>query len=300
MAENVSRIVEEIYKVEREIPGLDEIFTVYFIKGSGNVLIEPGPSALIPTIMAATKELGITDFRYIIPTHIHMDHAGAVGKLSSIFPEAKIVVHYQGAKHVIDPSRLIRSTKMAFGDDFQDNYGSIDPVAESNVQVVQDREKLHLNGRDLILFESPGHAPHHIAVFDSKTGALFCGEALGLMYTPDAPPLPAAAPPSFDPELYVNTMEKLRLLPIRMLLYSHGGISREPEKSISTAIENVKIVGEIVLHALKTSTEEAATRSIDYYIRERFGVKLSAYSLTSNINGYTGYFKKQGLLQPES
>jgi glyoxylase-like metal-dependent hydrolase (beta-lactamase superfamily II) len=296
MIEHVTEIVDGIYRVEREVPGLSDIFTVYFIKDSLNVIIDPGPGALTPAIMESAKELGVTDFQYIIPTHVHMDHAGASGKLSSIFKQAKVITNSEGIKHLIDPTRLIRSTKMSFGDDFANTWGSIEPVPESRIKVVHDGEKLSLGGRDLIFFETPGHALHHIAIFDTKSRGLFCGEALGLIYNPDTRPLPAAAPPGFDYEVYLSTMAKLRELPLKYLFYSHGGISREPDKSIITAIANVKEVGEVILKNLKTSPPETASQKIDMYIKERFGVKLGKYSLANNIGGYSGYFKKKGLL----
>ena len=296
MIKQVSEITDGIYKVEREIAGLSDIFTVYFIKDAGYVIIDPGPGILIPTILAAAKELGITDFQYIIPTHVHMDHAGASGKLLSIFKQAVVITSSEGVRHIIDPSRLVRSTKMSYGNDFENTWGSIEPVAESKIKVIHDGEKISVKGRELIFYEAPGHAPHHIAIFDTKSGGLFCGEALGLVYNPNTPPLPAAPPPSFDLEVYISTMEKLRKLPLKFLLYAHGGISREPEKSISTAIENTKIVGEIILQTLKTSSEEESAPVIDSYIREHFGVRLSQYSLMNNIGGFGSYFKKKGLL----
>ncbi len=296
MTERVDKIDDGIYRLEKELPGVSDTFTAYFIKDSCNILIEPGPSALIPAILAAAGEIGITDFQYIIPTHIHMDHAGALGKLTRIFPQATVVTNSQAARHIIDPLRLIRSTRMSFGIDFENTHGSIEPVPESKVKVVRDQEKLYLCERELLFIETPGHAPHHIAIFDTGTGALFCGEALGLIYTADTQPLAAAAPPNFDLDVYLRSMEKLRELPSKFLLYSHGGMSREPEKSISIAIENVKKIGDIILQALKTSSEEAAAPSVDKYIQEHFGAKLTQYTLMNNIYGYAGYFKKKGLI----
>lgn len=297
MIKQVQEIVDGVQKVESEVPGMKETFTVYFIKDRSNVLIDPGPSCLVPVILAAAKELGITDFQYIIPTHIHMDHAGGSGRLAGIFKRATIVANSQGARHIIDPSRLIRSTKMAFGNDFENTFGSIIPVVESRVKVVRDGEKLRIGDtRDLIFYEAPGHAPHHLAIFDTKTAGLFCGEALGLIYDADTPPLSAATAPSYDPEEYIRTMERLREIPSKVLFYSHGGMSREPEKSITIAIENVKAIGEVILRNLKTNQEDLAIHKIDSYIRERFGVNLSEYSLMNNINGYKDYFKKKGLL----
>ncbi len=185
---------------------------------------------------------------------------------------------------------------MSFGDDFETTWGSIEPVPESRIKVVKDQQKLSLDGRDLICFEAPGHAPHHIAVFDTRSGGLFCGEALGLIYNPGTVPLPAAAPPSFDIEVYIETMERLKALPLKFLFYAHGGMSTEPEESISVAIENVKIIGELILQTLKTSPEAAAASIIDDYIKQRFGVDLGEYSLLNNIAGFGGYYKKKGLL----
>ena len=195
MTVKVGKVAEGIYRLEAKIPREVSVFTVCFIEGGGNAIIEPGPAAIIPDIQEAADELSLTEFKYIIPTHIHQDHAGATGKLSAIYPGAEVVVNVHGAKHIIDPSRLIRSTKLAFGDNFEDVYGAILPVPEQKIKVVEDEERLYLNGRELIIIHTPGHAPHHIAIFDTKTGGLFCGEALGLIYAPGSQPLPAAAPP---------------------------------------------------------------------------------------------------------
>ncbi|MFC2014976.1 MBL fold metallo-hydrolase [Chloroflexota bacterium] len=296
MTERVEKITYEIYKLEKKIPGVKDIFAVYFIKDSCNILIEPGPSTMIPAILTAIKEIGIGDFQYIIPTHVHIDHAGGLGKLTGIFPQATIVTNSQGARHIIDPSRLIRSTEMSFGDDYQTTHGSIDPVPESRIKVVKDGEKLSVNGREFLFIDTPGHAPHHTAIFDSKSGVLFCGEALGLIYKPGTQPLPSAAPPNFDLEVYIDSMERLREIPCKFLLYSHGGISKEPDKSISTAIRNVREISEIILQALKTGTEEDAARIVDNHTQERFGVKLTEYTLMNNINGFSRYFRNNGFV----
>jgi len=296
MIEHVKEIVDGIYKVEREIPGLPDVFTIYFIKDSKSALIDPGPGKLVPTIVESAKELGIKDFEYIIPTHIHMDHGGGSGKLSSIFKSAKLVTNSQGVKHLVDPSRLIRSTKMSFGEDFQSAWGVIEPVPENRIKVIHDGEKLELGGRDLICYETPGHAPHHIVIFDEKTGGLFCGEALGLIYNQGTQTLAAAAPPSFDLDLYISTMERLSKLPLKYLFYAQEGISTEPQKTISETIENVKTIGDFILKTLKTNTDKEAELKLYEYLHARFGVTLSVNSLANNIGGYGGYFKRKGLL----
>ncbi len=293
---HIDEVADGTYRVEAQIPGLPTIFSMYFIKNSHGVLIEPGPAALIPTIQEAINHLGLSDLEYIIPTHIHLDHGGAVGKLSQLFPQAKVVIHPEGARHIIDPSRLIQGTKMAFGEEFETVFGAILPVPESQVKVVQDEERLFVDGRELMIVYTPGHAPHHIAIFDTKDKGLFCGEALGLIYSAGAQPLPAVAPPSFDAEVYLNDMERLRQLKPKILFYSHGGVGNEPERLISTVIENTKILGAAILNILETEkTEEAVILSAGEYIRNHFGVKLDEWELTTNVTGYIHYFKKKGL-----
>jgi glyoxylase-like metal-dependent hydrolase (beta-lactamase superfamily II) len=251
----------------------------------------------VPTIQDAMNQLAMSDLKYIIPTHIHLDHGGACGTLVQLFPRAEVVVHPQGARHIIDPSRLVRSTAMAFGDDFEAVYGTILPVPESQVKVVPDGERLSAAGRELTVIHTPGHAPHHMVIFDLATQGLFCGEALGLVYSDGAEALPAVAPPGFDEEEYLSSMERLRQLRPRFLFYAHGSVSTEPERSIDSVIANTRVVGEAILNAAKTeATEEAVIKSIGEFIRQRFGATLTEYDLASNVRGYLHYYKKKGLI----
>ena len=290
-------IAEETYRLERRITGANAPFAVYFIKDGGGAIIEPGPAVLAPDIQEAAAQLGITKPEYIIPTHIHLDHAGSLGKLAQIFPRAKIVLNRQGAKHMVDPSRLIRSTKMAFGDDFEKIYGSIVPLPESRLRLVEDGDRLKLGSRELLIIHTPGHAAHHIAIFDTRTKGLFCGESLGLIYSPGYPPLPAVAPPSFDLELYLQDMKNLKALKPKLLFYSHGTAAAEPEKLIDTAMANSKLVGDLILGDLKAGkSDEAIIKAIGDYLTEHFGATLDEYELLSNVTGYIHYFRKKGLI----
>jgi glyoxylase-like metal-dependent hydrolase (beta-lactamase superfamily II) len=252
---------------------------------------------LVPDIQKAAEELGISKPEYIIPTHIHLDHAGALGKLALTFPDTWLVLNRQGARHMVEPSRLIKSTKMAFGDDFEKMYGPILPLPESRLKLVRDGDRLKLGGRELLIVHTPGHAAHHIAIFDTKTWGLFCGESLGLIYGPGYPPLPAVAPPSFDLELYLNDMKNLKALKPRLLFYSHGTVADEPEKLIDTAIENTKLVGDLILKDLKAGkSDEAIIGRIGDYLAEKFNATLDEYELQSNVSGYIHYFRKKGLV----
>ena len=293
----LEKVADGIYRLEGRIPGVDAPFAVYFIQDGNGAILEPGPAALVPKIQKAVARLWLSHPDYIIPTHIHLDHAGGVGRLAQLFPSAKIVVNRQGARHIVEPSRLIKSTRMAFGDNFEATYGAILPVPESRLRVVQDGERLPVGSRELVIIYTPGHAPHHIAIFDTRTKGLFCGEALGLIYGAGYPPLPAVAPPSFDMELYLNDMARLKALKPSLLFYSHGTVANEPEKLIATVMENTRLVGDFIRRDLKAGeSEEAITSHVGDYLRNHFGAPLDEYELVSNVSGYIHYFRKKGVI----
>ncbi len=295
---NIDEVAEQTYRIEVPIPEVDAIFTVYFIHETKGVIIEPGPTATIPSIQESMKQLGMKELAYIIPTHIHMDHAGAIGRLAQLFPHAKVVLHPMAVKHAIDPSRLIESTKMAFSNDFEDYYGPILPVPQSQLMSIEDEQTISIDDRELQIIHAPGHAPHHMAIFDRKTRGLFCGEALGIPRTgAESSPLPAAAPPSFDIEIYLNTIERLRKLHPRILFYSHDGVGKNPEELISNVVENTKAFGNVILEALrKEETTEAVRERVQEYISNHLGIKAKGTEVDMTIRGFIFYFQKNQLI----
>ena len=295
----LEEIADKIYHFETTLSVMTSLFTVYLIKESQGVVIEPGPAALAPRIQEAMKSLGMKDLAYIIPTHIHVDHAGGSGKLARLFPKAKVLVHPSGVKHVVDPSRLIESTKTVFGADFEAGFGPILPVPQSQIKAVEDGEIIKVGGRELQIIYAPGHALHHIAIFDRSVKGIFCGEALGQPGGEgNRTLLPAVAPPSFDQEIYIETMDKLRKLGARILFYAHGGmVGHDADKLIKQAEENTRILGDIILQALK---QGGTTGDINRRVKERanirFGTDLTEMDLALTIGGYEVYYKKKGLL----
>jgi glyoxylase-like metal-dependent hydrolase (beta-lactamase superfamily II) len=296
---DIKEVADRIYRFETGLSAMTSLFTVYLIKENQGVVIEPGPAALVPRIQEAMKKVGMKELAYIMPTHIHVDHAGGAGKLAQLYPEAKVVVHPAGVKHVVNPSRLIESTKTVFGEDFEAGFGPILPVPESQIKSVTDGEIIKVDGRELQIIYAPGHAPHHIVIFDRSVKGIFCGEALGIPGGEgDRILLPAVAPPSFDQEIYLETMEKLRKLNARVLFYAHGGVvGHDADKLITQAEENTRILGDIILNALKEGgTNEDVTRRIREYASRRFAMTLTDMDLALTIGGYEVYYKKKGIL----
>ena len=296
---DVKEVADKIYRFETMLSVMTSPFTVYLIKEADGVVIEPGPAALAPRIQEAMKQLGMKDLAYIIPTHIHVDHAGGAGRLAQLFPEAKVLVHPAGLKHIVDPSKLIQSTKTVFGDDFEAGFGPILPVPVSQTKSVEDGEIIKVGSRELQIIYAPGHAPHHIVIFDRSVNGIFCGEALGLPGGVDNQiTLPAVAPPSFDQEIYIETMEKLKKLGARILFYSHGGVvGHDTDRLIRQAEEFTRITGEIILKALKEGgTNEEINRRVKESASRRFAMTLTDIDLALTIGGYEVYYKKKGQL----
>ena len=286
-------IIEGIFRIETPV-GVAQFHPTAFVIANAETLIEPGPAICIPHIHQALKHMGINKLRFIIPTHIHMDHAGGTGTLARLYPEAKVLVHPRGLKHAINPSRLIDSVKMVWGDNFEDDFGPITAVPESQVKTVDDDEIIRAGDRDLQFIYTPGHAPHHIAIFDHKIKGLFCGEALGM----PGYQLPTAAPMSFDLENYLSTIDKLQHsdLDIRMLIYSHGGIERNPDKCMSRAAENARALGDIVLQALGQGKKRAAIgKAVGAYIKKHHAnnMKVDDQGFETIATGYILYFEKK-------
>jgi glyoxylase-like metal-dependent hydrolase (beta-lactamase superfamily II) len=136
-----------------------------------------------------------------------------------------------------------------------------------------------------------------MAFYEQESRALFCGEALGLPGQGAEPfPLPAVAPPSFDQELYLETMEKLRRLEPRILFFSHGGAGSDPDRTISVAMENTRMLGDMILKALKEGQPiEAISNMLAEEAANRFGIQLSKMDLSMTVAGYKLYFQKKGL-----
>lgn len=292
----VTEVAENIYLLdcsEEASFSLSEM--AYLITGNAPVLIEPGSTTTASRLLSLSKGYGfdLSSLVYIIPTHIHVDHGGGAGYLAQQLPDVKVVLHPRGARNMVDPSKLIEATRMVFGPDFEERFGPILPIPERQMHLAQDGEVIHLGKRDLKIVFAPGHASHHISIWDSLSEGVFSGEALGFIYNtmPDFP-LPAAVPP-FDLQLYVQTIDRLASLSPKIIFYSHCGPRYHPQPLINRIRENSIVFGEIVEKALKEGkTETAIWKLLSDYVTEKVpGGNLTPEFLLT-LSAYVGYFKQ--------
>jgi glyoxylase-like metal-dependent hydrolase (beta-lactamase superfamily II) len=165
----------------------------------------------------------------VFVTHVHLDHAGGAGALLRDLPAARLVVHPKGARHMVDPSRLIEAATAVYGPSrMAELYGEILPVPAERIVAPEDGAVIEVGGRRLCVLHTPGHAWHHIAIHDPESAGVFTGDVYGLAYralaTPEGPFLfPSTAPSQLDPGVMLASMARVEALDPRTLYLTHYG-----------------------------------------------------------------------------
>lgn len=194
-----------------------DTFACCYLIGDGEryAFIECGTNEGVPRLLALLDELGIARDRisHVIPTHIHLDHAGGAGLLMQELPEAKLVVHPRGARHMIDPTALAQGVAAVYGEArAREMYGELLPIPEARVHTAETGDTIAVGGRTLEVLDSPGHAKHHFSLWDAATRGWFTGDTFGLSYREfdrdgSAMVLPTTTPVHFDPEAWKATLD---------------------------------------------------------------------------------------------
>ncbi|MBD3141244.1 MBL fold metallo-hydrolase [Microbispora bryophytorum] len=224
--------------------GYSGITAGYLILGDRPCLVETGTSTSAPVVRDALSSLGVgpDDLATVVVTHIHLDHAGGVGDIASFYPSAEIVVHEKGARHLADPSRLMASAKMVWGDKLDVLFGALAPTDAARIRALGDTGTIALgNGRTLASHYSPGHAKHHVGLLDSLTGDLYVGDAAGV-YLPETGDLrPATPPPDFDLDVALGSIGLFAALKPQRLLFSHYGPVEDVPSTLERSAEELRI-----------------------------------------------------------
>jgi glyoxylase-like metal-dependent hydrolase (beta-lactamase superfamily II) len=203
--------------------GRKRVIGSYLLEGDEPALVDCGPASSVNGLRAGLSEHGLEvgDLRHLVLTHIHLDHAGAAGALGRQNPGLLVHVSEIGAPHLVDPSRLERSARRLYGDDFDRLWGELVPVPEENVRVLGDRVL------DLEAFPTPGHASHHVS-FLAPDGSCFTGDAAGVRIPPGRYVAPVAPPPDIDVEAWERTLDAIEQRGPTRLLLAHFGIVGDP------------------------------------------------------------------------
>lgn len=229
---SVVKLEDDIYQIDVYDMGAPGRTSSYLIVAEKTAIIETGPSPGTGRILAALQELGVSPEKidYIIVTHIHLDHSGGAGVLAQALPSASVLVHPRGARHLIDPSRLIAGARPIYGDRFEKYFGEILPVPAERVHTPDDGETLDLGGgRMLTFYHTQGHARHHYIIHDPASRGVFSGDALGVHFEALSKllgyefTLPSTSPSEFDLQATVATLERMQELALENIYFAHFG-----------------------------------------------------------------------------
>lgn len=213
----------------------------YRIEGPESTLIDPGPSPSLPTVLEKLEAEGLDprELRHLALTHIHLDHAGAAGDLVRMCPKLTVHVHVEGAPYLVDPERLVASTRRTFGDAYDRLYGEVTPIPADRIRVWRPGETVNVGGEGTSLraIPTPGHIGHHLGFLDERDGTLYSGDALGIRLAPDAPPTAPTPPPAIDLDAWFRTLETVDAIGPERLAPTHFGMDppREVEAERTAA-----------------------------------------------------------------
>ncbi|MBI2184945.1 MAG: MBL fold metallo-hydrolase [Thaumarchaeota archaeon] len=295
MSSSPAEIADNIYYLGTF--GKPPIVSTYLVKGKTLALIESGPPCVSEDVVKAIETLGfnITRVHHIIVTHIHIDHSGGSAKLLGKMPNAEVLAYQPGVKHLIDPSRLIPSARIALGEVLE-YWGEPQPLPPQKVRAVNDGDTLDLGGVTLRFIAAPGHAPHEMAIYEENTGSIFTGDTVGVYRASSQTLVPDSPPPSFDYPKAMDSLNRLADLNPDCLMIPHYGYYPNAQEMLQLNLKVYKQWAEL-LKPIATGNggvDQALTQIIKQYpeyaklTTDPYTVKL----LKMDISGFLAYFQK--------
>ncbi len=292
-------------------PGdLSHFIASYVIKAEKVAIVETGPTATVPNMLAGLQELGVNvkDVDYVTVSHIHLDHGGGAGTLLSHLPRAKLIVHRRGALHVMRPEKLWTQASQVLGE-IAELYEKPFPVAEKRIILAEDGMTFDL-GKDVELkvIETLGHASHHQSYYEKKSRGIFPGDTAGV-YIPKYDVIVPTTPAPFHLETTLASIEKLKSLKPSLLYYSHFGRATNAVEKLQSYADQLRLWAKIIAEKTKEGAnmeeikreiaehDPALHKAADYI---KTHLILNRGTIPQSIQGFKEYFKnleKQGTKQ---
>ena len=219
-----------------------QVASIYLLREGDEVaIIETGTYHSVSNLLATLEALNIANsqVRYVIPTHVHLDHAGGASEMLRHFSEASLIIHPRGAVHMIDPQKLISGTIAVYGEEkFKQLYGTIEPIAEDRIIIAQDLACFGLGKRDLVFIDTPGHARHHFCIYDQVSEGIFSGDTFGISYAAmkQLPRglVPTTPPTQFDPQPLHESVSRIMEFNPAKLYLTHYGEFKNPAAQVAS------------------------------------------------------------------
>lgn len=317
MAGNIDKDIPQSHELDFGITCIDADYIrpglacFYLMEESGEcAVIETGTSRSFGNLCRLLEDRGILpeQVRYVIPTHVHLDHAGGAGTMMAAFPEARLLIHPRGASHMADPQRLIESSEGVYGlQRFRELYGEITPIDSRRMVIMEDGDTVELGGRKLHVRHTRGHANHHFCLWDETSSGWFSGDMFGISYpwfrfAGGDYMLPATTPTQFDPQAYIASLELLASYqPLRIYLTHYGELAYAAGKAQQlsqqllayTDLATTLTADHDALVSALSDYSVARVREIDNQLPEDELRELLAFDIDLNARGLRVWQQRQ-------
>ena len=264
-------------------PRFDAAYLV--VEEGRGAFVDCGTNHSVPAMLQALadNDLDVADVDWLVLTHVHLDHAGGAGALMRELPNARLLVHPRGAPHIIDPSRLIAGATAVYGEaEMARSYGAILPVAEARVVEAPDGCVIELSGRPLHCFDSPGHARHHLCLWDARSRSWFTGDTFGLSYREfdtvnGAFALPTTTPVQFEPDALKASIRRLLDARPEAMYVTHFGRVDGVERLAAMLLEQIDAM---VAAALRAAAADDVHACLVAELKTLYRQRLRAHGVT--------------------
>lgn len=300
MAYHHTTITDTIDKIALSPPmaGFENFICCWVYRGKETFIVDPGPAVTTAALLQALADLGITALDYILLTHIHIDHAGGVARVSDAFPDAPVVCHKIAIPHLTDPEKLWQGTVKTLGDTGR-AYGKILPVPEHRLL---DAETLSATSVRSII--TPGHAPHHVS-YITTDGTLFAGETGGvnIAFSSASTYLRPATPPRFHMETAMGSLDRLIAENPKIYCYGHTNWSTAGTELLKTHKEQLLLWETIISEEMAGGDEDSLmdrcrhrlcdedALMADMVMANEAVAEREQYFLGNSIKGFIGYLR---------
>ena len=280
---------------------------IYLLRQNSKVaIIETGTNYSVPVVENALMKSGLTllDVSYVVPTHVHLDHAGGAGELMRQCVNARLVVHPRGARHLIDPSKLVAGAMAVYGEEkFKEYYGEIIPIDANRVTEADDNFILDFDGRELRFIDTPGHARHHFCIWDKVTKSMFTGDTFGISYRDldyqdEVYILPSTSPVQFDPEALIKSINRIMEFEPERVCLTHFSAIKPTQKILNQLSNSIHFVSDLAIkYANKNDAESIIYRQMmDYFLKGLSEIGVSDTNFAEERLSLDVKINTQGLL----
>jgi glyoxylase-like metal-dependent hydrolase (beta-lactamase superfamily II) len=291
--------------VDLQFLGRDNVIASVIVESTGGVaIIDPGPTSCLAWLELGLQARGIRwpDVRHILLTHIHLDHAGASGTIIRDHPHIAVMVHERGAKHLVDPTKLLDSATRVYGDQMERLWGEFAPVPADRLVVLAGGERVPAGGRVFDVAYTPGHASHHVSYFDASSGVAFVGDTAGVSVN-GGYVLPPTPPPDIDLELWSQSVDRILGWSPSTLFLTHFGPAMNVRSHCAELSEHLQQAAHYVRASLsEPGTDEERGARFEGWLRQQLrqhmtDVRVQEYIVAAGFRyqweGLARYWRKK-------